>query len=139
MATSVVKYTGELRTVCTHLQSAKEIITDAPTDNRGKGAAFSPTDLAATSLATCMLTVMGIAAEERRLKFEGASAEVTKFMYSNPRRIGKIQIAMEIPDFGYGEKEKALLRRTAERCPVAESLHPDIEVVLDIGYTSHHH
>lgn len=125
--------------MCTHVLSGNEIITDAPTDNRGKGAGFSPTDLAATSLAACMLTVMGIAAEQRKLRFEDASAEVTKVMHSEPRRIGEIQITIEIPDFAYGKKEKALLRKTAETCPVAKSLHPDIEVNLEIKFIRQGH
>ena len=134
MTTSNVKYSGNLRTVCTHLKSGSEIITDAPTDNNGKGEAFSPTDLTATSLAACMLTVMGIAAQQRNIEFSGASVEVTKVMLSEPRRIGKIQIDMKIPDQGYTEKIQGILKNTARTCPVAKSLHPDIEVVVNFKF-----
>jgi uncharacterized OsmC-like protein len=134
MTTSNVKYGGNLRTVCTHLKSGREIITDAPTDNNGNGEAFSPTDLTATSLATCMITVMGIAARQRNIEFEGAHAEVTKVMLSDPRRIGKIQIDMKIPDCGYNEKTREILRKTAINCPVAKSLHPDIKIELSFDF-----
>lgn len=134
MTISNVKYDGNLRTVCTHLKSGREIITDAPVDNNGNGEAFSPTDLTATSLATCMITVMGIAARQRNIEFSGACAEVTKVMSSEPRRIAKIQIKMAIPDHGYSEKTQEILKNTAINCPVAKSLHPDIEVELNLKF-----
>ncbi len=135
MPTSKVFYKGELRTLCVHEQSGQSIYTDAPTDNHGLGQAFSPTDLAATSLATCMLTVMGIAAEGRSLSFAEAEAHVTKVMGSAPRRITAIHIDMKIPDPGYTEKERDLLEATALHCPVAKSIHPDIEVKVNFSYT----
>ncbi|MCA1752214.1 MAG: OsmC family protein [Cryomorphaceae bacterium] len=134
MTTANVKYDGNLRTVCTHLKSGREIITDAPVDNNGNGDAFSPTDLTATSLASCMITVMGIAARQRDIEFSGARAEVTKVMLSDPRRIGKIQIVMKIPDHGYTDKTREILKNTARTCPVAKSLHPEIEVDLSFVF-----
>lgn len=134
MATSTVKYTGNLRTTCKHLKSGQEIITDAPTDNRGLGEAFSPTDLMATSLATCMITVMGIAAQDRNLPLSDVRAEVTKVMAANPRRVSEIHIGLQIPDQGYSDKERTLLKEAAIHCPVAKSIHPDIHVELTIDY-----
>lgn len=113
------------------MKSGKEIITDAPTDNQGKGEAFSPTDLLATSLATCMLTIMGIKAREAKISIEGCSAEVTKIMATNPRRVSEIRIVM-LMDNGktFTSKEKELLKKAAETCPVAFSIHPEIKVDL---------
>ncbi|WP_340063674.1 OsmC family protein [Ascidiimonas aurantiaca] len=124
--TSTVTYAGDLRTVCVHLKSGNEFITDAPTDNNGKGAAFSPTDTVATGLASCMLTVMGIKARELEIDLTGASATVTKVMASNPRRIAAIKVVFNInnhPDI----KTRKILEHTANTCPVHYSLHPDIQ------------
>src|SRR5688572_20887905 len=104
MATSSVKYTGELRTSAEHLQSGTTIITDAPKDNHGKGEAFSPTDLVATALASCMLSIMGIVSRRDRITaVDGASAEVTKVMYPDPRRIGEIHVRITMPAGKYSE------------------------------------
>lgn len=133
MATSTVKYLGQIHTEALHLQSGKMIETDGPTDNHGKGEAFSPTDLAATSLASCMLSIMGIKSIAMGKEIVGAHAEVTKMMASDPRRIIEIQIRMTVPDTGYTEKEKEILTNAALTCPVAKSLHPDIhqDVVIE--------
>jgi putative redox protein len=128
--TSTVTYTGQLRTEATHLQSGNKIITDAPVDNQGKGEAFSPTDLMATSLATCMLTIMGIAANTHHINMDGATASVTKIMGSNPRRIARIEITIDMPKLAYSKKEKKILEAAAHGCPVRLSIHPHLEEVL---------
>ncbi|WP_298427136.1 OsmC family protein [uncultured Kordia sp.] len=131
--TSKVTYKGNLRTVSQHIKSGNEFITDAPTDNNGKGEAFSPTDTVATGLASCMLTVMGIKAAQMDINMEGASAEVTKTMASNPRRISKIEVKMSLP-FEADDKTKKILENTANTCPVHYSLHPDIEKIVEFDW-----
>lgn len=126
MATSKVTYLGELRTSSIHINSGSEIISDAPLDNNGKGEAFSPTDTVANALASCMFTVMGIKAREMEVDFSGSTAEVTKIMAAEPRRISEIHVTFTMsinPD----EKTKTILERTAMTCPVFYSLHPDIK------------
>lgn len=135
MPTSKVTYQGGLRTTATHLQSGKEIITDAPTDNQGKGEAFSPTDLLATSLASCMLTIMGIKARDAGLSIEGCSVEVTKIMAANPRRVAEIKISMDMNNGQtFSTKEKKLLEGAAKTCPVAFSIHPEIKIDLSFKW-----
>jgi uncharacterized OsmC-like protein len=113
------------------LASSNSIITDAPVDNHGKGEAFSPTDLVATALANCALTVMGIAARERGIDMDGAKAEITKHMAANPRRISKVEMNISFPpDKVYDEKQKQILEHIGYNCPVAKSLHPDIEQAI---------
>lgn len=124
--TSKVTYTGDLRTKSVHLQSGNEIITDAPTDNNGKGEAFSPTDMVANSLATCMFTIMGIKANQMNINIEGSIASVTKIMQSEPRMISKIIIVFDM-NISADEKTKTILERAALTCPVYLSLHPDIQ------------
>ena len=126
MITSNVTYKGALRTVSVHLRSGNEIITDAPVDNNGKGEAFSPTDTVATALASCMLTIMGVKANAKEINIEGASADVTKTMGVNPRRITKIDIVFKLP-FSFDEATKTILERAALTCPVFYSLHAEIE------------
>ena len=126
MATSKVTYLGELRTSSIHLQSGSEIISDAPVDNNGKGAAFSPTDTVANGLASCMFTVMGIKAQDLGVDFSGSTAEVTKIMAAEPRRISEIHVAFTM-NLATDEKTKTILERTAMTCPVFYSLHPDIK------------
>jgi len=130
--TSKVKYLGGLRTESVHLQSGSKMITDAPVDNHGKGEAFSPTDTVANALATCMLTVMGIKADSMGIDMNGASAEVTKTMASDPRRISKIAVNISFPK-SFDEKQTKILENTGKTCPVLQSLHPDIE--KDISFT----
>lgn len=126
--TSQVIYQGDLRTVATHLQSGTVIETDAPVDNHGKGERFSPTDLVATALASCMATVMGIAARTHELNIDGTRFDVEKIMAANPRRIGEIKVNITFPkDQKYEEKHRTLLQRAAMTCPVFESLHPDCQ------------
>jgi len=130
--TSKVKYLGELRTEGLHLQSGKVILTDAPKDNHGKGEAFSPTDLVATALASCMLSVMGIVAlKEGVTPVDGANAEVTKIMYPDPRRIGEVHVRITFPKKNYSEKERKMYEHAAYTCPVAKSLHPDLKQVVE--------
>lgn len=124
--TSKVEYLGNLRTESTHIKSNNSLITDAPTDNNGKGEAFSPTDTVATGLASCMLTVMGIKARDMGVDMSGTTAEVTKTMASNPRRISKIEVAINF-SFETDDKTRKILEHTANTCPVHYSLHPDIE------------
>ncbi len=132
MATSTVKYLGELRAESKHLQSGNIIITDAPTDNHGKGEAFSPTDLMATSLAACIITTIGIKANaEAMTSINGTTAEVTKVMYADPRRVGEIHIKLNFPKSNFSEKEKKIYENIAHTCPVAKSLHPDLKQVLE--------
>ena len=124
--TSKVTYLGNLRTESEHIKSGNSFITDAPTDNNGKGEAFSPTDTVATGLASCMLTVMGIKARDMAIDMSGTTAEVTKTMASDPRRISKIKVVLNFP-FETDGKTRKILERTANTCPVHYSLHPDIE------------
>jgi uncharacterized OsmC-like protein len=124
--TSQVIYLGDLRTSATHIQSNSIIETDAPTDNQGKGARFSPTDLVATALSSCMLTIMGIAANTHNIDITNTQCNVEKIMETAPRRIGKINIEVHFPKNNtYSEKEKMILEKAALTCPVMESLHPD--------------
>lgn len=132
--TSEVTYQGNLRTKAVHLASNSTIITDAPTDNHGKGEAFSPTDLAATSLATCMITIMGISAQSRGWDLVGTRAEILKVMASDPRRISRIEIDMHMPDGNFSDDDKKILEKAARTCPVALSLHPDIEQVIRFSW-----
>ncbi|MFN0015400.1 MAG: OsmC family protein [Saprospiraceae bacterium] len=124
--TASVLYSGDLHCELTHLLSGVRISTDAPPDNQGKGEAFSPTDLCAVSLASCALTTMAIRIREKNINIDGARAEVTKVMASDPRRIGRIEIRLFMPQNGYSEADKKLLTAIADSCPVALSLHPDL-------------
>lgn len=126
---SKVTYAGNLRTSCVHLRSGSKFITDAPLDNNGMGEAFSPTDTVATGLASCMLTVMGIKARGIDVDLKNATAEVTKIMGSDPRRITEIAIKLRLPA-GISEKHRKILQHTANTCPVHQSLHPDIKKVI---------
>lgn len=133
--TSSVIYHGELRTTCTHLKSGSNFETDAPVDNNGKGERFSPTDLMATSLATCMITVMGIKARAMGFDLNDIKIDVLKIMKADPRRVGGIELTFHIPDSlaSVEEKTKIILKNTGETCPVIKSIHPDIEVKIDWG------
>lgn len=131
--TSKVTYLGNLRTSNVHIKSGGTYITDAPLDNHGKGEAFSPTDTVATGLANCMLTVMGIKARQMEVELSGATAEVTKTMASEPRRISKIEIVLTFPN-ETSKKERKILEHTAHTCPVHYSLHPDIEIDLSFNW-----
>ena len=124
---SKVLYEGSLRTKAVHIASGSTIVTAAPTDNNGKGEAFSPTDLVATSLASCMLTIMGIIAERDGIDLKGAHAEVKKVMSSNPRRISKVGIKIHLNGHLINPPDRDRLERAARHCPVGGSLHPEIE------------
>lgn len=119
--TSKVTYKGGLRTEATHIRSGNTIITDAPVDNKGKGEAFSPTDLVATALASCMLTIMGIKADEMNINIEGTSAEIEKIMASEPRRIAQVNILIHTP-IEADDKTKKILEKAALTCPVDKSV-----------------
>ncbi|WP_227430062.1 OsmC family protein [Psychrobacter sp. I-STPA6b] len=133
MTTSTVVYQGELRTQALHLQSNNQIITDAPTDNHGKGEAFSPTDLLATSLASCMLTIMGIKADSMDLDIVGTKAEVTKVMATEPRRVSEVHVSIYLTQT-FDERTQKVLEQAALSCPVAKSIHPDIQQVVNFHY-----
>lgn len=119
-------YLGDLRTESIHIKSGNRIITDAPTDNHGKGEAFSPTDLVCASLASCKMTIMGILANREGIDLSGLTCEIEKIMASNPRRISEIKITFELPNSQLSEKHRTMLINAANTCPVALSLHPDI-------------
>ena len=124
--TSKITYLGDLRTSAIHLQSGTEILSDAPLDNNGKGAAFSPTDMLATSLGSCMMTIMAIKAKDMNVDLTGSTVGVVKAMQTEPRRIGKIGIEMNM-NASVSDKEKIILERVAMNCPVHLSLNPAIE------------
>lgn len=126
MATATITYEGELRTTCIHLQSGTEILTDAPTDNHGKGEAFSPTDLVATALGSCMVSIMAIKSKDLEIDLKNATLSITKIMQSEPRRISKIEVILDMK-VNTTDKNKTILERAAMTCPVLLSLHPDIE------------
>lgn len=131
--TSKVTYKGDLRTECEHIQSSNKFITDAPLDNNGKGKAFSPTDTVATALASCMLTIMGIKANDHKLDIKGTFAEVTKHMEANPRRISKIDVLINVKG-ELKDRDKTLLENAAKTCPVIHSIHPDIVKNISFKY-----
>lgn len=136
MATASTQYLGQLRCSNIHLQSGTEIFTDAPTDNKGMGSAFSPTDLCALSLTTCIITTIGIYAQTKGFEITEITADTTKHMASDPRRISKISshIHINLPT-GLPENIQEILIRVANTCPVARSLHPDIEKDLQITFS----
>jgi len=127
--TATILYEGNLRCNATHLQSGNTIETDAPTDNRGKGERFSPTDLLCTSLATCMITTMAIKAGDMGIELKGTEISIKKYMLSDPRRIGKIDVLLTFPPtLALEEKDKTILQKVGDHCPVMRSLSPDVEV-----------
>ncbi len=134
MPTATGKYLGGLRTEVKHESSGQTFITDAPTDNNGKGEAFSPTDTVCAALSSCMMTLMGIYAEREGIDLGGLHSVVVKHMESNPRRIGKIEIDFFWPDPQATDHQKEMLKRTALSCPVAKSLHPEIEQVIRFSF-----
>ncbi len=133
--TAEIIYTGNLRTQATHLGSGQTINTDAPIDNQGKGEAFSPTDLCATSLASCILTIMGIKAKEAHIEMTGTKVTLNKIMTAElPRRIARIEMQMFMPARVWNEEEKQILTQAASSCPVCRSLSPAIETALEIKW-----
>ncbi|MFK7896097.1 MAG: OsmC family protein [Myxococcota bacterium] len=134
MVEMTLVYEGGLRTVAQHGPSGASLATDAPVDNQGKGEAFSPTDLLATSLASCMLTTMAIVGDREGWALEGARARVEKHMELEPRRrVGRVVVELDLPG-GFSEETKARLDQTARGCPVAASIHPDVEVDLRLRW-----
>ena len=133
MATVETIYLGELRTEATHVQSGSKILTDAPTDNHGKGEAFSPTDLVAAALGSCMMTLMCIAARTQGVYIVGTRLSITKVMSADPRRIGEIIIDIRFPG-EMAPKARTVLERAAATCPVARSLHPDCKQTVRFHY-----
>ena len=129
-----VQYNGDLRCTATHIKSGNQVITDAPTDNNGKGEAFSPTDLLCTSLSTCMMTLMGIAANSKEIQLGQIDADIEKIMGSDPRRVSGINIQFRIQSLGYTDREKDILKNAALTCPVAKSIHPDIVLGIDFQF-----
>ena len=134
MATSKITYNGGLRTTSIHERSGNEIITDAPVDNKGQGQAFSPTDLLATSLGNCMLTIIGIASAEHGFNIDGTTCEITKVMAENPRRVSEVIVNFQFPGNQYSEKDKEIIERSARTCPVAQSIHPDIAQTITFNF-----
>jgi putative redox protein len=133
--TASIVYKGHLRCACTHIQSGTVIETDAPTDNRGKGERFSPTDTLCVALATCIVTTMALKANDMEIDLSGTTIAVTKHMLSEPRRIGKIEVTLTFPDtLQLEEKNRIILQRVGDNCPVAKSLHPDLEVIIEYKY-----
>ena len=133
--TASILYQGSLRCEATHMQSSSMIETDAPTDNKGRGEKFSPTDLLCVSLGTCILTTMGIKAMSMDIDLSNATMEVTKHMEAEPRRVGKIVIKVSLPKLDLTEQEKTELESAGNHCPVQQSIHPDI--VSEITYNWH--
>ena len=133
--TSEIIYKGALRTEAKHLQSGTVIETDAPTDNQGKGERFSPTDLLATSLGSCMATIMGIKARDMGVSLEGTAISIQKLMKSEPRRVSGINVRFDFPSsLQLDDKQKTILEKAALTCPVAKSIHPDIEMNVEFGW-----
>ncbi|WP_319591852.1 OsmC family protein [uncultured Draconibacterium sp.] len=126
MTTIKTIYLGELRTENEHLQSGNKVITDAPTDNRGKGEYFSPTDLLATALGSCIMTIMGIKARDNGIDIEGTQVDVTKIMASDPRRVAEVVVEFTFPAKNYTDEEKRLVESVAGVSPVPLSLHPEL-------------
>ena len=127
-------YIGELRTSSKHIKSGEVIITDAPTDNNGKGEAFAPTDLVSSALCSCMTTVMGICAEKGGFKMPNSTANIRKIMSSDPRKIKEIRVDLNFEENDLSEAQKKKLKNVGENCPVAKSLHPDINQVINFNF-----
>lgn len=128
------EYKGGLRNELTHLKSNNTIMTDAPTDNHGKGEAFSPTDLVCGALGACMMTIMGITAEAHGFNVDGTTYEIQKTMVADPRRIGQIDIVINFPHHEYTDKQKAMLKSAADTCPVAKTLGSEVIVNVTMNF-----
>lgn len=124
------RYLGNLRVESTHLQSGNQLITDAPTDNRGKGEAFSPTDLLATSLGSCIMTIMGITAMDNDIDIEGTELEITKIMASGPRRVAEVLIEFYFPGKGYSKEQKEIIEKVAGKSPVPLSVSSELKQTI---------
>lgn len=127
-------YKGDLRGEATHLQSGTTILTDAPTDNHGRGEAFSPTDLLATALGSCMLTIIGLAAKTHGFDIDGTEIETTKIMATDPRRVGEVVLTFNFPKNNYTDKERKIIEAAAKSCPVAQSLSEKLVQTVNFNY-----
>jgi len=135
--TSSILYEGQLRCNAKHNQSGTIIETDAPTDNRGKGERFSPTDLLCVSLGTCVITTMGMRAGDMGIDLNGTRLSVQKHMLADPRRVGKVEVILDFPEsLRLEEKDKTILQRIGDNCPVAKSIHPDIETRITYNWAN---
>ena len=134
MATSSTIYLGNLRTENVHIRSGEKLITDAPVDNQGRGEAFSPTDLVATGLSDCMMTIIGIKARDKGLDIIGTTIETTKIMSAEPRRIAEIIVEFTFPKNNFTDKDKAIFEAVTKTCPVALSLHPDVKQTVKFNW-----
>lgn len=134
MTTVKTVYLGDLRTENEHLQSGNKIITDAPTDNQGKGEAFSPTDLLATALGNCIMTIMGIKARDKGIDIRGTEIEITKIMASSPRRVAEVVVEFTFPKGNYTDEDKQLIESVAGKSPVPLSLHPDLKQTIKFNW-----
>lgn len=134
MATIKTLYLGDLRTENKHLQSGNKVTTDAPTDNQGKGEFFSPTDMLATALGSCILTIMGIKARDNGIDIKGTKVDVTKIMASNPRRVSEVVVEFTFPKKNYSDQEKQFIKSVAGTSPVPLSLHPDLKQIIKFNW-----
>jgi uncharacterized OsmC-like protein len=132
--TASIVYQGDLRCQATHLQSGTVIETDAPTDNRGKGEKFSPTDTLCVSLATCLITTMALKARDMNIELKNTKVDVTKHMLKDPRRVGQIDITIHFTRLQLDDDQKTILEKTGNNCPVAKSLHPDLKTNIEYNW-----
>ncbi len=134
MPTIHTEYPGDLRTIARHLASGNELVTDAPVDNKGRGEAFSPTDLLATSLGSCMITIAGMRAKENGFSIDGTTIDITKIMASDPRRVAEVIIELHFPKNDYTGQQQEILRDACLNCPVAKSLHPGLKQIIKFNF-----
>lgn len=134
MITVDSRYLGELRTEATHVKSGTVLVTDAPVDNQGLAQYFSPTDLVAASLGSCMITIMGISARTQGFSIDGAAWKTTKVMADNPRRISEIIVELTFQPNNYTDQQKRVIEHISKNCPVALSLHPDLKQTVIINW-----
>ncbi len=132
--TITAQYLGNLRTKCTHLQSNTQIITDAPTDNRGKGESFSPTDLLAASFGSCIMTIMGIVAADNQIDIEGTVMNITKIMENNPRRVAEVIVEFNFPNKNYSDEEKKMIASVSNTSPVPLSVHSNLKQNIKLNW-----
>ena len=132
--TASIIYQGDLRCKATHLQSGTVVETDAPTDNRGKGEKFSPTDTLCVALATCLITTMALKARDMNIELKDTKCDVTKHMLKDPRRVAQIDIALHFPPLQLDKEQKSTLENTGNNCPVAKSLHPDLKTNIEYNW-----
>jgi uncharacterized OsmC-like protein len=132
--TASIIYQGDLRCKATHLQSGTVVETDAPTDNRGKGEKFSPTDILCVSLATCIITTMALKARDMNIELQDTKIDVTKHMLKDPRRVAQIDVTIHFPQLQLDAKDKLILERTGNNCPVTKSLHPDLKTNIEYNW-----